>query len=203
MLTRPLSQACLTLTGWRIEGEMPDLPRFLVIGAPHTSWFDWVLNLCLMGRFDLPLRWTAKSSLFRGPLGRLLLRLGGVPIERGARSGFVRTCIALFETEERCVIGILPEGTRKRTDGWKSGFYHIALAAGVPVVPVSVDGPTRLMRVGEPRRMSGDPEADMALLRDFYQGARGIVPANAGPVRLSPLPTSAGSAEPAGGSPSR
>lgn len=196
MLSRPFAQALLKLVGWRIEGEMPDLPRFLVIGAPHTSSFDWLLNLALMGRFELPLRWTAKRSLFKGPLGPLMLRLGGVPIDRGAKSGFVRTCIGLFATEERVVIGILPEGTRKRTEGWKSGFYHIAVAAGVPVVPVSVDGPTRTMRVGEPLLMSGEPDADMARLAAFYEGARGVVPANAGPVRLeTPLSSPPPSAE--------
>lgn len=184
LLNRPFARVLLRVLGWRIVGEMPDLPRFLVIGAPHTSWFDWFLNLALMGWFELPLRWAGKRSLFRWPWGGLMRAVGGVPVDRGARKGFVGACVSLFATEDRCVIGILPEGTRKRAEHWKSGFYHLALAAGVPVVPVAVDGPTRTMTVGAPRMLTGDPAVDMADLADFFKEAHGVIPANASPVRL-------------------
>ena len=182
---RLLSRAILTATSWRIEGEFPSPRRYVVIGAPHTHTLDFFLNLAMMGRSALPLRWMGKDSLFRGPLGPLVRAVGGFPVDRSVRSGMVEQLARAFEREEEVVVGILPEGTRKRTEHWKSGFYRLALRAGVPVVPVAVDGDRRVLRIGPALEMTGDPTADMARIAEFYGDAGGVCPERAGPIRLA------------------
>lgn len=184
-LGRLVSRAILFTTSWRIEGEFPSPRRYVVIGAPHTHTLDFFLNLALMGRFALPLRWMGKDSLFRGPLGPLVRAVGGFPVDRSVRSGMVEQLARAFEREDEVVLGILPEGTRKRTEHWKSGFYRLALRAKVPVVPVALDGARRVMRVGPAMEMTGDPKADMARIAEFYGDARGVCPERAGPIRLA------------------
>lgn len=190
MLTRPIFRLALLLMralGWRFSGERPGDPKFILIGAPHTSNWDFLLTLALVGHFDIPLRYMVKDSVFRGPWGGLLKALGGIPIDRSQSFNRVEKTIQAFQQRDSLVLGILPEGTRKRTEFWKSGFYHIAHGAGVPLILARVDARTRTLVLGKRLMPSGDIEADMKEIADYYEGAQGIYPENFGPVRVRPL----------------
>lgn len=161
------------LAGWRSEGALPDLPRYVLIGAPHTSNWDFILFLWAMAELRFRPQWIGKHTLFFWPMGLLWRALGGIPVERGARLNAVEQTIERFRSSDRMVLVMSPEGTRRKTRGWKSGFYHIAQGAGVPVVPGLLDYPNRIVRIGTPLYLTGDMEADLVPIRAFYATARG------------------------------
>ena len=156
------------LLGWEFEGELPNLSRFVLIGAPHTSNWDFVIAMSVMGGLGLRITWLGKHTLFRWPLGAFLRRLGGIPVDRRRAHGFVGHATEAFRTEERLVVGIAPEGTRKRTEHWKMGFYHIAVGAGVPIVPAYLDYRRRRVGMGMPLIPTNDVDGDLKKLKDFY-----------------------------------
>lgn len=171
-----LRRACAWLLrrcGWRVVGEFPDLPRLVLIAAPHSSWWDGVWGLLCKVALGADVAFMAKRELFRGPLGWLLRRLGGIPIERAAAQGLVEQMVARFRSSPRLWLGIAPEGTRRRVHTWKSGFWYIAHAADVPVLPVAFDYPTRTITIGVPLRTGPDLHADLATLRAYYRPFRG------------------------------
>lgn len=172
-LTRRLGAAVLRLLGWRIEGRLPDLPRFVAVGAPHTSNWDFVVVMASIFALGIDARWLAKHTLFRPPFGGLLRWLGGIPVDRGVSSGVVAQSVAAFRSQPRLILCVAPEGTRSGGREWKTGFYHIALGAGVPLVPCSLDFGRRVVGLGPPLTPTGDQDADVAALRAFYQGVRG------------------------------
>ncbi len=159
----------LRLSDWRIEGELPALPKYVVIGAPHTSNWDFALMLTVALHFRPGFVWMGKHALFRWPLGGLMRRLGGIPIERSRAHGMVDSAIDAFAARDALVMVITPEGTRKQVRGWKTGFYHIACGAGVPVLLAYVDARNRIGGIGPVFHPSGDLDADMAQIRAFYR----------------------------------
>lgn len=181
-----LALAGMSLLGWRFLGEKPQDKKFILIGAPHTTNWDFLLTLCLIAKFDLPLRYFVKDTIFKGPFKSLLKSLGAIPIDRSRRVNMVDQTIQAFAENEEIVIGILPEGTRKRTEYWKSGFYHIAMGAGVPLILAKVDGKAKTVTLGLRLEASGDIQADMAIIADYYHGVQAIYPECFGPVRLKP-----------------
>ncbi len=187
-LIQAISQAIFNLVGWRVEGQLPDVPRYVLIAVPHTTNWDFILLLLFIGIKNIRPRWVGKESLFRGPAGPLMRWLGGVSINRQARTNMVSQSIDAFNTHDEFIIILTPEGTRSHTEYWRSGFYYIALGAGVPVVPVSDDYPDKVLRIGDAITLSGDTEADMALFREVYAGKRGKYPRQQGEIRLKPRP---------------
>lgn len=183
---RGLARVFLGTVRWSFANAPPDLPRYVLIGAPHTSAFDFPMLMSALAMFDLPLEWIAKDSLFRPPFGTLMRRMGGIPIDRSQRNNAVSQAVALFAARQRLVLAIAPEGTRKRTEGWKTGFWHIANQAGVPIVPSYLDGRLRQGGFGPPIHPSGDMDADFAKLAAFYARITPIRPALFGPVRARP-----------------
>lgn len=181
---RRLARGALRLRGWRLAGALPDLPKYLIILAPHTCYWDWPLGMLAAAGFGLKASWLGTDSIFRWPVAGLLRRLGGIPVRRDRRDGVVSQVVAAFAAADSLVVGMTPEGTRFRSPHWRSGFYHMALGAGVPVVPASLDGPTRQIAVGPPLHLSGDLRRDMEVIRLFYADARGIHRERVGPVRL-------------------
>jgi 1-acyl-sn-glycerol-3-phosphate acyltransferase len=167
-LSRAFGRLVLRVFRWRIEGGLPNLPRFVVIGAPHTSSWDFVFGISTILALGVDLRWMGKSSLFRPPFGRILKRLGGLPIDRSRPHGLVDQTIAAFAEREKLVVGIMPEGTRKRVAKWKTGFYRIASGADVPIVPARLDYGRRCVGIGSPLSPSGNLEGDLRVIRDFY-----------------------------------
>ncbi|NDD30723.1 MAG: acyltransferase [Proteobacteria bacterium] len=172
--------------GWYFLAPPADLPRYVMIGAPHTSWFDFPMLMSALALYDLPLEWMAKESMFRPPFGRLMRAMGGIPVDRSRRHNAVAQAVELFNARERLVLAIAPEGTRKRTEGWKTGFWHIANLAGVPIIPAYLDGKRREAGFGPPIQPSGDIDADFRRLAEFYARITPIVPERFGPVQPRP-----------------
>ncbi len=164
----------LRLAGWRIEGDWPPDRRLVVIAAPHTSNMDGVYMLAAAGYFRVKLRWMGKKELTEGPLGGFVSWLGCVPIDRSANNDIVRQMADEFAVREDLILAVPPEGTRAKTRAWKSGFYHIAREAGVPLLLSVLDYGTRTIRLAALVTPSGDYEADFPLIREFYKDARGL-----------------------------
>lgn len=159
--------------GWRLVGELPDRAKLVLIAAPHSSWWDGVWGLLFRSALGVDVSFMAKSELFMGPLGWALRRVGGVPIERDTANGVVRQMTARFADSERLWLGIAPEGTRKYVTKWKNGFWHIAHAAQVPILPVYFDYPSRTVGLGPLFEPTADLAGDLARLRTFYAPWRG------------------------------
>ncbi|MEX0730772.1 MAG: lysophospholipid acyltransferase family protein [Aquisalimonadaceae bacterium] len=183
-LWRRFCSGVLRAAGWRIR--VPDaLPaRCVVVVAPHTSNWDFFVGYPAKVALGLDLRFMAKHSLFRGPCGWWLRRAGGLPVDRRNAQGLIGQSVESFARRERFMLVITPEGTRGRTDYWKSGFYHIAREAGVPILLAYLDYGRREVGIGLQVMPSGDVGADMAGIRAFYDDKQGRIPANQGPVML-------------------
>jgi 1-acyl-sn-glycerol-3-phosphate acyltransferase len=174
----------LKVSGWKIEGEVPAEKRFVLIAAPHTSNWDLPFLLAFAAVFDLKISWLGKHSLFFPPLGMLMRALGGIPIIRHRNLNVVDAMVAEFKTRSELVLVVPTEGTRSRVDYWKSGFYHIAKGADVPIVPSYLDYGNKRGGFGAAIRPSGDMKHDMQLFRDLYADKLGLYPDFFGPVRL-------------------
>lgn len=171
--------------GWTIEGSLPPDPKLVVIGAPHTSNWDFVAMLAVMASFGVKASFMGKDSLFKGPFGRVMHRLGGIPIRRGVRQSVVEQMAAAFEAADSLILVIAPEGTRKRSDYWKSGFYHIARTAGAPILPAKINYEEKLVTMGEPLLPGESVTSDMDRLRVFYADGRGKFPDQTSDPRLT------------------
>ena len=156
------------LAGWKVEGTLPNLPKFVIIGAPHTSNWDFVVAMALLFAMGFDARWIGKHTLFRAPFGWLMRWFGGMPVVRSKRHGIVDQMVEAFEAQDRLIVGLSPEGTRKRVERWKTGFYHIAHGAGVPIVPGYFDYPRKVIGFGPPFMPTGNLEADIQALQAFY-----------------------------------
>lgn len=176
----------LNLFGWNLVAELPPVQKYLLIGAHHTSNWDFPLVLLMMAALGLRLRWVGKDSLFKGPQGFLMRWLGGIPVERGARRNFVGQIIDLYNQRKEMVITIAPEGTRRAVDHWKTGFYHIAEGANIPVAMGFLDYPTKTCGVGGYFYPTGNIEADLNILRKFYETKIGKYPSRHGQIRFLP-----------------
>lgn len=182
---RWLSYRVFTALGWKVEGELPDVPKMVIIGAPHTSNWDFFLFLAALYHFRIKVRFLAKASLFRWPHGFMFRKVGGIPVDRSQSGGLVGQVKAEFDGSEEMILVIAPEGTRHAADSWKSGFVEIAEGADVPVVFAGVDGEHNLLVISPPYRVTGeDREAFMDQVRAFYADKPGIDPKGKGPVRL-------------------
>ncbi|WP_439638681.1 1-acyl-sn-glycerol-3-phosphate acyltransferase [Nevskia sp.] len=168
-LSRGLGRAFLRLLGWRVTGQIPDLPKMVWIGAPHTTNWDGVLGLATLLALGVDASTMIKDSAFKGPLGWLLRGLGAIPINRASPKGVVEQSIDQFASRQRFVLLIAPEGTRDGADDWKRGYYRIAEGAGVPVLPASINYPAKIITFGPPLTPSGDYDADFAELLGFYR----------------------------------
>ncbi len=166
--SRGLGRAVLRLCGWRVAGEFPDVPRMVLVIAPHSSFWDGVWGIAGMLALGVRIEFMIKAELFRGPLGWFLRLVGGVPIDRSRAHGAVQQAVARFKREGSTWLLIAPEGTRRRVEHWKSGFWHIARAAQVPVFCTYFHYPERTMGLGVLMQPTDDAEADMARLRQWY-----------------------------------
>ena len=184
MIKRLIGETFLRVAGWKARGERPPVDRFVIISAPHTSNWDMPFMLAFAFIYDIPVRWMGKHTLFKAPFGPFFKRLGGMPIIRHRPGGVVGQMIDAFEENEELVLMVPAEGTRSHVDYWKSGFYHIARAADVPVVLSYLDFSKKEGGIGPALKMSGDIVADMDKIREFYAGKTGMKPENVGVIRL-------------------
>jgi 1-acyl-sn-glycerol-3-phosphate acyltransferase len=180
------ARAFLRLKGWEVDGSRPGAESFVMVGAPHTSNWDLVYFLAFMRVLGVRAHFMAKHTLFGGPLGPLFRALGGIPIRRHVRENVTQQMVAAFRADPKLVLAVPAEGTRSYVPHWKSGFYHIARGAGVPVVPGFLDYTRRRGGLGPPIWLSGDVRADMDRLRAFFSEKRatGRYPELAGRIRL-------------------
>ncbi|MFZ2753745.1 MAG: lysophospholipid acyltransferase family protein [Lysobacteraceae bacterium] len=154
--------------GWRMVGAFPDLPKAVLIGAPHSSNWDGIWGLAAKIAIGLDVRIVGKHQLFWWPLGPILRRIGVIEVNREAAQGLVGQLSQRFADEERFWLGLAPEGTRKRVERWKPGFWKIAKAAGVPVVPAYFHYPDKVIGIGEPFVLTDDMDADIARIRAWF-----------------------------------
>jgi len=172
-LTRGAAQLILALFGWRLEGTMPDLPKLMLIGAPHTSNWDWVLGMVVIWALGLRVYWLGKHTVFGWPAGIFLRWLGGVPVNRRGTQGVVAKTVAEYEQRDKFWLTILPTGTRTRGAVWKTGFYHIAQGAEIPILPFKFDYGHRIIYFGPLFHLSDDITADIDELQSLFVGVRG------------------------------
>ncbi len=175
-ITKFIGQMYTALIGWRYAGELPNLPKFVLIVAPHTSNIDFPMGLAPLFALGLRLSFMVKKSLFWEPLGTYLRWLGGTPIDRKAAGSSVGAAIIQFEQRDQFVLVITPEGTRTKVDRWRTGFYHIARGAGVPILPLTFDYGHREFRFGTPLMPSDDMEGDIKTLQGFYDAGQARKP---------------------------
>ena len=183
-MKRLLARWILRLIGWRLEGSRPDAERYVLIAYPHTSNWDFPLMLAFAAAFDIRITWMAKHSLFRPPMGFFMRAMGGMPIVRNENRNVVESMVDAFSTAGELVLVVPAEGTRELTEYWKSGFYHIARQANVPIVPSFLDWGEKRGGFGPKLVLSGNISEDMQYFRDFYEGMRGKFPQQFGPIRL-------------------
>jgi len=184
MLKQWIGHTFLKVAGWKTDGEAPTIDRYVIIAAPHTSNWDLPFMLAMAFVYDMPVRWMGKHTLFKAPFGPFFKRLGGIPIVRHRPGGVVGQMIEHFEDDESLILMVPAEGTRSHVDYWKSGFYHIARGAGVPVVLSYLDFGKKVGGIGPAIQLTGDYRADMDKIRAFYADKQGHCPENMGVIRL-------------------
>ena len=183
-MLRIISKTILKLIGWHVDVTLPEEKKFIMIGAPHTTNWDLPIALLCFWSVSIHLTWVGKKQLFLGPLDYIFRALGGIPVDRSIHTGFIEQIAHQFDTREEMIFGITPEGTRSRTEYWKTGFYYIALQAKVPICLAYVDFPSRTIGFGKIIYPGGDIDKDFELIKAFYQDKRGKFPENQGPIEL-------------------
>ncbi len=183
-LLQVFSRMILRLFGWTLI-DIPHRPaKSVVIAYPHTTNLDFPLALLALAALPFRARWVAKDTMFRWPYGWLLRLFGGVAVNRRERTGFVERVVAEFEVHETFHLVIAAEGTRERQEGWKSGFYRMAVAAKVPLVLGVVDYAKREVGLLATLELSGDETADMVRIAEVYVGREGYHHENVSPIRM-------------------
>ncbi|MCH7549879.1 MAG: lysophospholipid acyltransferase family protein [Candidatus Krumholzibacteriota bacterium] len=179
-----LARWILERAGWKIDSGAPPEKRFVLVCAPHTSNWDFLYFILIITFVGVKISWIGKHVLFAPPLGWIMRRLGGIPVERRLRGDVVSRMTRIFAEREEFALAIAAEGTRSRTSHWRSGFYHIARAANVPVVPGYLDYSRRRGGFGPAIYLTGDIPHDMDGFREFFADKVGRHPEKFGEVRL-------------------
>jgi 1-acyl-sn-glycerol-3-phosphate acyltransferase len=170
-----ISKWILKRLGWKIEGQFTS-PKAVLVEFPHTSNWDFPLGLLVRSAIQADIKFVAKSSLFKFPFGGLFRSLGGYPVDRSKSNNFVDAVVDIFNQKERFAIILTPEGTRTKVDKLKTGFYHIADGAKVPIVMVKFDWAKKIVGFSEPFYTTGDYDADIIKIMDYYKGVKGYHP---------------------------
>lgn len=181
---RWLSYRVFKAFGWQFVGEIPNVPKMVIIGAPHTSNRDFFLFLAAIYNYRIDVSFLGKHTLFRWPFGFLFTKVGGIPVDRTQTRGIVAQVTEAFDRSDRMILVIAPEGTRGAAGGWKSGFVEIASAAQVPVVCAGV-GPGGVLTLSKPMTVGEDRKIFMDKVREFYEDKTGLRPERRSPVRLN------------------
>lgn len=170
------SRFVLSLAGWRTEGQLPPIPKFVLVGAPHTSNWDLPFTLLTAFAFRATIHWLGKEAIFRRPFKGLFQWLGGIPVKRSQSHNLVEQSIQHFYRKKHLILTIAPAGTRKRVIRWKTGFYHIACGAQVPIALGFLDYRRKVGGIGPLVYPTGNITADMQTIRNFYEGVTGKNP---------------------------
>lgn len=173
---RWLGRGILRLLGWRFTGTVPNLPKMVLIGAPHTSNWDFPLAIVALFALNVRVYWLGKHTFVNGPLKPLLLWMGGVAVDRRAAHGVVGETAVQFQTRQQFLLGLSPEGTRRLVPHWRMGFFYIAQVANVPIVPVALDFGCKMIRIGHPIWPVVGETAVLDQMKIFYSDVRGRHP---------------------------
>ncbi|WP_342774046.1 1-acyl-sn-glycerol-3-phosphate acyltransferase [Muriicola soli] len=165
------------LWGWELIGSFPEITKCVVIVAPHTSWVDFIIGVLVRSIVGKEVHFIGKHSLFKPPFGWIFRSLGGTPIDRSKNSDTVASTVEIFKQKEVFRLALSPEGTRKKVEKWKTGFYYIARQAGVPVVMVALDFGKKQVKISQPVFPTINKEADFELYKEFFKGVVGKIPA--------------------------
>jgi 1-acyl-sn-glycerol-3-phosphate acyltransferase len=186
LLRRNFARLALRTVRWKTVGTVPQ--RAVLVGAPHTSNWDWVLTMLLAWDSDIQLKLLVKQEFFRGPLGPLLRATGAIALDRDEPGATIRQLLLEAEGDEPFVLGLAAEGTRSKGEYWKSGFYRISQQSGLPITLAFLDGPSRTVGWGPTFSPTGNVRADMDLVREFYADKTGLRPQGFTPPRLRDEP---------------
>lgn len=173
-----LGGAFLAIGGWKIAGDWPDDPKVIILAAPHTSNWDGIWMIAAAAKWRVRLRYMGKKSLTEGPLGGIVKWTGCIPIDRSQNNDVVSAMKSAFAAEDDMILAIPPEGTRDPVQKWKSGFYHIAVGAGVPITLAVMDYAKKTISLPATLWPSGDYAADLRIIQSFYAGAVAKFPEN-------------------------
>lgn len=183
-IARTLARLWLWFFGWKVEGSLPPGIKAVAIAYPHTTNWDMPFMLAVAYRLGVRPSWLGKRQIFRAPFGGFMRWLGGIPVDRSARTNMVAQVVERFGEVDRLFLVIPPSATRKKAAHWKSGFYHIARGAGVPILCTFLDYSRKVGGIGTVLMPTGDVRADMDVIRAFYEGVRGRYPENHTPIYL-------------------
>ena len=164
------------ILGWKLSGQMPGLKKYVVAVAPHTSWVDFFLGLLVRKVIGVKINYIGKKSLFKPPFGWFFRWTGGAPVDRVKKEDTVSQVVRYFKEREEFRFALAPEGTREKVTAWRTGFYHIAVAAEVPIVLVAFDFGKKEVKISEPRYPMGNVEGDIREYWEFYRGVQGLRP---------------------------
>ena len=163
-----------SLLGWKVENGFPKAPKkYIIIVAPHTSWVDFPIAILARMSQGMMVNFIGKSSLFKWPFGYFFRALGGTPVDRGASNNLVEAVIDVFNSKEEFRLGLSPEGTRKKVEKWKTGFYYIAKGAKVPIVMATLDFEYKKVKISEPYYVTDDLEEDFIIFKTFFKNIKG------------------------------
>jgi 1-acyl-sn-glycerol-3-phosphate acyltransferase len=173
-MSRLAGTVVLRILRWRVEGGIADHPQYVAIVAPHTTNWDFVVGLAARYALRLDASWLGKHTLFRPPFGWIMRRWGGIAVDRNASHDVVSETVAEFSSRPRVFLVITPEGTRKQVSRWRTGFWHIAKGAGVPILPIVFNWRDRVIRIGAPFVPGDDAAKDIEQLQLLFSGATGL-----------------------------
>lgn len=164
----------ITLLRWEIKGEFPkNIKQYVLIPVPHTCWVDFFLGLLVRSITKTNIHFVGKKSLFKAPYGFIFRSLGGFPVDRTSSNNTVKLLVDKFKENENFILNISPEGTRQKTNKWKTGFYYIAKGANVPIVKIALDYEHKIIKIAPPFYPSDDVDKDIAYLRNYFKGIKG------------------------------
>ncbi len=167
------------ILGWELNGTIdPHIKKCVFIVAPHTSWYDFFIGLLVRQILNIEINFVGKKELFKAPFGWYFRWVGGTPLDRTPNQNKVEAITKIFHSREIFRLALSPEGTRKKTERWKTGFYYIAKAAKVPVIKVAFDYSKKIVKISEPFYITDDVEKDLVKILNFYKGVQGKIPQN-------------------------
>lgn len=176
VITKFLGRLIWRMIGWKYSGRLPDVPKVVVAVAPHTTNWDFILGVLVLWSLDVKVSFLGKHTLFKGWFGKWMRSIGGIPVDRNASHGVVGEAVAAIKAADKMVFALSPEGTRQLDKGFKSGFLHIAHGAGIPILLTYFDFEHKTIGFGPLMTTTGDIEADMRRVIDFFRPIRGKYP---------------------------
>jgi len=175
-ILRKIGRFGINISGWTIKGQVPDEERIVIIAAPHTSNWDFILAMLAIFGLNIKLRWLGKHSIFKPGFKIFFEWLGGIPVYRDNPSTLIENVVDIVKKEKSIVIAMTPEGTRKKVKRWKTGFLRIAKQTQSKILLISIDAPTKSIEIGKIFNPTGDSEEDLAFIQKYYSSFRGINP---------------------------